>query len=158
MHHNVWAWRREVEEFFPTPTTEDSMAFALTELAEAFEANLRQVPDYRRNNEKEHTEWRELTQCAMMLLTALGERWKLLHALPELETDISLWKIAMSIGAGGHLYIQHDNEKSMDLWAVQALRVIDRRMRGRWGMDLVETLDQEMKRLAEKHGQSVAIV
>lgn len=75
LHAEVWAFRREMAAYFPTPNQADSLAFAFTEIAEAVDATLRQNPVYKRNNTKEHSVERELAQCAMMLLTAVPEGW-----------------------------------------------------------------------------------
>lgn len=72
----VWAFRAEMEDDFPTPGRDDALAFAFTEAAEAVDAQLRQNPRYKRNNDKEHSIERELTQCAMMLLTAVPRTWR----------------------------------------------------------------------------------
>jgi len=97
LHAEVWAFRREMEHYFPTPSPEDSLAFAFTEAGEAVKASknypeeldaavifaslavdatLRQNPLYKRNNNKDHTVERELAQCAMMLLTAVPQDWE----------------------------------------------------------------------------------
>lgn len=151
LHGVVWAWRAEVEGYFPTPNRDDSLAFALTEVAEAFEAQLRSNEDYKRRDQKEHTEWRELTQCAMMLLTALGPTWRQLHTFADGGVDMSLWRIAQSVATAGAVLVDRDNERSMDLWVVQALNTIDRRLDRSHGMDLRRTLVDETARLGRKH-------
>lgn len=76
LHKMVWEFRDEIEPYFPTPDQHDSLAFAVTEAAEALDAQLRCNPRYKRNNSKDHTVERELAQCAMMLLTAVPYTWR----------------------------------------------------------------------------------
>ena len=72
-HEMVWQFRDAVEHNFPTPNRSDSLAFAFTEVAEAIDAQLRQNSSYQRRSEKSHSVEQELTQCAMMLLTAVSQ-------------------------------------------------------------------------------------
>lgn len=71
-HEIVWTYRRELEHVWPTPSTEDALLFAFTELGEAIDAHLRSKPEYARNRDKDMDVLDELADCAMMLLTALG--------------------------------------------------------------------------------------
>ncbi len=71
-HEIVWTYRRELEDVWPTPSTEDALLFAVTELGEAIDAHLRSKPQYARNRAKDLDVLDELADCAMMLLTALG--------------------------------------------------------------------------------------
>jgi hypothetical protein len=111
----VWAFRAEMEDSFPTPGRDDSLAFAYTEgvgeslkalhgwpekeldaavvwASGAVDAELRQNSVYKRNNEKAHTIDRELTQCAMMLLTAVPSTFRAWGDL-ELFTPIAVWSV-----------------------------------------------------------------
>jgi hypothetical protein len=72
-HSIVWRYRTELEPYWPTPTVEDALLFALTELGEAVDAHLRTKPEYARNNTKELSELDELADFALMLLTAMGK-------------------------------------------------------------------------------------
>lgn len=74
-HAMVWALRRELGNRWPTPSTQDSLRFAVTEAAEALDALLRRNPIYARNSDREMSVNAELADCAMMLLTAMGETW-----------------------------------------------------------------------------------
>jgi len=74
-HRIVWQYRAELESAWPTPTTEDALLFAFTELGEAVDAHLRSKPEYARNRDKDLDVLDELADCAMMLLTAMGPTW-----------------------------------------------------------------------------------
>lgn len=71
-HRIVWQYRAELEAYWPTPTTEDALLFAFTELGEAIDAHLRSKAEYARNRDKDLSVLDELADCALMLLTALG--------------------------------------------------------------------------------------
>lgn len=75
-HAIVWRYRAELEPYWPTPTTEDALLFAFTELGEAIDAALRTKGKYARNRDKDLSVLDELADCAMMLLTALGPNFK----------------------------------------------------------------------------------
>jgi hypothetical protein len=67
----VWEFRAEQKKF-PTPDSKDSILFALTEAAEAIDAELRNNPRYLRSHTKNLNKIQELLQCLIMILTALG--------------------------------------------------------------------------------------
>lgn len=76
MHAMVWQVRDELGDKWPTPNTEDSLAYAVTEVAEAIDADLRLTrPGDKRNNVRHMDVFDELGQAAMMLFTALGRDW-----------------------------------------------------------------------------------
>lgn len=120
----VWAFRAEMEDYFPTPPRDDALAFAYTEgVGEALaaqhgwhdddldaaaifasrlvDAQLIQNPRYKRNNpDKSHSLERELTQCAMMLLTAVPRTWNGWN-WADVPVYVSTWtvrNIAISVG------------------------------------------------------------
>lgn len=69
----VWATRKKVEQFWPTPDTESNVLYAITEISEAIDAYLRNTrTEDVRNNHKDHSVEYELAQALMMLLTAGG--------------------------------------------------------------------------------------
>lgn len=106
----VWAFRAEMEEHFPTPGQDDSLAFAFTEIAEAIDAELRKNPLYKRNNDKAHTVERELTQCAMMLLTAVPRTWNGWDGLQIYQTGL-VWTVRnIAIRVAGCLSVPSDTE------------------------------------------------
>lgn len=78
-HRIVWQYRAELESVWPTPTTEDALLFAFTELGEAVDAHLRSKPEYARNRDKDLDVLDELADCAMMLLTAMTDRAKFVY-------------------------------------------------------------------------------
>ena len=74
MHRMVWTFREDTQAVFPVPNKQDSLRFAVTEAGEALDAHLRNNGTYKRNQDKDHSEARELAQCLMMLYTAYGNR------------------------------------------------------------------------------------
>lgn len=76
MHGKVWALRDVLGDKWPTPDTADSLAYAVTEVGEAIDADLRnRRPNDARNNHRNVSVPHELAQAVMMLLTALGREW-----------------------------------------------------------------------------------
>lgn len=135
LHREVWAFRREMAAYFPTPNQADSLAFAFTEIAEAVDATLRQNPVYKRNNTKEHTVERELAQSAMMLLTAAPE----LPECPEVKAYYNLAEIAYAVSVA---YIC-PNEPKLAIHAVGTIAS---------HIDLPTHLRAELARMRAKHG------
>lgn len=77
LHAQLWAFRREVEECWPTPNTKDALRFAYCEAAESLDQYLRQNASYKRNRTigvSNEELLNELADCAMMLLTAIGPK------------------------------------------------------------------------------------
>lgn len=142
LHKLVWDFRREMENYFPTPNREDSLAFAFTEIGEAVDAQLRQNPIYKRNNTKEHSVERELAQCAMMLLTAAGEE----GLRPDFEgyrQDVH-WTLRQIAWEVGDLYGDPDCDQRTDcFWAVSAITTL---------IDLPLHLAAELERMRLRHG------
>ena len=141
LHKLVWEFRREMQDYFPTPNQADSIKFAFTEVGEALDAELRQNPLYKRNNEKAHSVERELTQCAMMLLTAVlptdMDGVEIMYRQPALNWDVD--DIAFRVGAilGGDRTIYYI------LHTVHAIDVM---------IDLSTNLPAELDRMRAKHG------
>lgn len=75
-HALVWQHRAELGDRWPTPEPDDALAFAVTEVGEAVDAQLRLNPLYKRNSDREMDMYDELADVAMMLLTALGREWE----------------------------------------------------------------------------------
>ncbi len=75
-HAIVWQWRAKLADVWPTPNRLDALRFAVTEAAEAMDAWLRLNGGYARNHDKNLSVEDELADCAMMLLTAAGEKWQ----------------------------------------------------------------------------------
>lgn len=72
----IWSYRQRLADRWPTPPPVDALRFAFTEAAEAMDAWLRLQPAYNRNNAKELSVEDELSDCLMMLVTALGPEWQ----------------------------------------------------------------------------------
>ncbi len=82
-HRLVWAFRKEIEPYWATPDPLNSLRYAFCECAEAMDAWLRaERPSDSRNNERENNVLDELADCAIMLLTAMGQ-----DLLPNREFD-----------------------------------------------------------------------
>lgn len=72
-HRAVWATRARIVDRWPTPDYVDSLRFAVSEVGEALDAQLRTDATYRRNHERASSVQEELADVAIMLATALGE-------------------------------------------------------------------------------------
>lgn len=99
LHRMVWDVRKKLGDKWPTPNAEDSLAYAVTEVGEAIDTDLRlRRPLDARNNRRNGSVYHELAQAAMMLLTALGpeldDTWSFTpvggHDLPDIAADVSL--------------------------------------------------------------------
>lgn len=68
----VWKWRKE-NDWFPTPEPMDSISYAVTEIAEAIDADLRsRRTEDKRNRDIEAEDPRdELADAAIMIITAM---------------------------------------------------------------------------------------
>ena len=73
LHNLIWTYRHELEAYWCTPDKIDAHRFAACESAKIIDALLRQNPKYRRNHAKKVSLGQEVSQCAIMLMTALGE-------------------------------------------------------------------------------------
>lgn len=84
----VEQYRAELDPIWPRPDIQDSLLFAYTELGEAVDADLRNNETYQRNREKNNDVLDELADCAIMLLTALGDSFDIAK-LPEEATRVA---------------------------------------------------------------------
>jgi len=81
----VEQYRDELEDQWKTPNVRDSMRFAITEMGEYIDADLRRNPDYNRNHKKKLKDPRdELGDAAIMLATAISQ-------LPQSGADY-IWR------------------------------------------------------------------
>jgi hypothetical protein len=74
LHGELWALRDELEPHWSTPSMLDSLRFAFTEAGEAMDAYLRTKGGYKRNHAKGPDVYGELADCALMLMTAMGNK------------------------------------------------------------------------------------
>lgn len=140
LHTAVWQFRNEMADDFPTPGRNDSLAFALTEAAEAVDAELRLNPLYKRNALKEHSIEQELTQCVIMLLTAISSSFRAWADLDLYET-ITVWN-PRTIG----IRVAHCLETPGDTsYILQTVAIIGATV------DLTTTLPAELERWKAKH-------
>ena len=65
----VLAFREESKDVYPWPDDDHCILFAITELGEAIDALLREEDGWLRNNEKEHSFYKELGDAAYMILS-----------------------------------------------------------------------------------------
>lgn len=91
----VWTYRGVLEKVWRTPTVGDALGFAITEIGEAKDAELR-LKDYARNNDKSLSVEDELADCLLMLITALGKDHQfgdlplpLLVTLEDIAVDVA---------------------------------------------------------------------
>ena len=147
-HGLVWQARAELEPYWPTPNTQDALLFALTELGEAVDADLRTNGDYARNRDKDLDVLDELADCAMMLLTAMGPKVK----LPELWTgDIAY------IASMNHAWINYAIEFAgvmqvypAGAWADYNMTLLLARIATHPGMQLPQRLTARLERIKAK--------
>ena len=102
MHRLVWTFREDTGDVFPVPSQHDSLRFAVTEAGEALDAHLRNNGTYKRNRDKDHSEYRELAQALMMLYTAYGHRPFYGEWWPDDNTGIDdvVFDVAMALKFG----------------------------------------------------------
>jgi hypothetical protein len=148
LHANVWAFRHEMTDVWPTPPPIDALAFAVTEAGETIDAELRTRGGYARNNVKDPDFYGEMADWALMLLTALGPDCDIDHwsvqvpsVLPDMnyETAFVYWYLA----SNGLLDV------SRVVGIVHAVAAYP-------GMDLPAELDRRMARIRAKHGRTEA--
>lgn len=139
LHEEVQAWRASVQHCFPTPTDGDALSFAVTEAAEALDAELRQNTAYKRNQDKAHSVERELTQCALMLLTPKNKHWML--NLPRLCT---LHDFVVKVA---NISLNYRKGDPYALWEIDGTINMIRYL----VPDLPAALLEEMARLEAKH-------
>ena len=66
---DVIVWRNLVRDIYPWPSDIDCLKFALTELSEALDAELRMNRTFKRNNVKDHSVKSELGDALFMILS-----------------------------------------------------------------------------------------
>lgn len=141
-HGLVWTARAELEPYWPTPNTQDALLFALTELGEAVDADLRTNGDYARNRDKSLSVLDELADCAMMLLTAMG---------PEARLS------EVNIGEMTHAWTMYASELAgvMQMypgggWADYNMTLLLARIATHPGMQLTQRLTARLERIKAK--------
>lgn len=145
----VWSLRRSAATWWPTPPTGDALRFAFCEAGEALDALLRENPAYARNHARERLVEEELVQCAIMLMTALGEDWRYGHidcAFP----DGRAWtdEVARCVGLALAEFVAAPQAPTWRVWAEVALIAIARQV----GMEEVpELVDRELARVEARH-------
>lgn len=150
LHAELWAFRDEMHDVWPTPGTIDSLRFAATEAAEALDAWLRIKGGYARNNDKALSVEAELADCAMMLMTALG------RGIQDWGNDRSDWEgecpidnIVVSVSDALSAALDWQGLGPLcRLLTVDALHLITMYP----GMNLAAELRQRMARIRAKHG------
>lgn len=152
-HAWTWRFRAEMQDVFPTPSREDSLSFAFTEVAEALDAQLRENTLYKRNrNDDTHSVERELTQCAMMLLTAVPETWRGWQSL-DTHPGLMQWTVR-NIAVRVARCLEVPSDYAYILQTVAAIST---------AVDLSETLPEEFDKIRAKyksigHGGAIANV
>lgn len=149
-HGLVWAYRRELEAVWPTPGRGDALRFAVTEAAEALDAELRANPLYARNRAREMDELDELADCALMLLTALGPEPELMR---HKQRKHWLGLERMVFGCADAL-LDHTGNGVADKWLWDLVAMIEDRQ----GMDLPARLRGRLERIkAKRLGNAAAV-
>ncbi len=158
-HAELWAFRDEMGEAWPTPDTLDALRFAVTEAGEALDAWMRaNRPQYARNRERldyDEAVLDELVDCAMMLLTAIPpfvavdpKKWPAEAAkrLDEIVYDVSemLW---LFVAYGSKPYARNWDAFSL----VRAIATYP-------GMDLLPRLQSRYARIRAKQRPRVRLM
>jgi hypothetical protein len=150
-HEIVWSYRKQLEEYWPTPCQEHALLFAHTELSESIDAFLRGKPEYARNNDKDLDVLEELADCALMVLTAVG---------PDFEDAHSAWGImdwhdkwygrhewsVYAVDMAELLYWQHHGDLIEEGYPLRLVQ----RIATHPGMDLPQRLKQRLERIKAK--------
>ncbi len=164
LHQAVWATRRKIEDQWPSPPPDDALRFSITEVAEMVDAVLRQNPSYKRNHRKQVNLDQEVAHCAIMLLTALGEKFD--WEQDRIVTSWGYWQTGYQVavrngyqGSGVDWVVNLCADALTEmLWPVtegwegdfciiQALVALDDT-----GVDVVAAVERELKRMEVKHG------
>jgi len=144
LHQLVWDLRRDISSTWPTPITQDCLRYSFCEAAEAMDNWLRlQRPNDARNHARVVIEgdiYIELADCAMMLLSALGEVWNDSWDKWEYKRAGTLDDICR--GVGWLLAMSHP---STVLWVLDLIINYD-------GMDLEFELVRRLDMIRRKHG------
>lgn len=143
----VWSFCHR-GDCWPTPGEFDALCFAFTEAAEAIDAQLRQNGDFVRNHDKTVDVRRELTQCAMMLITALGEKHR--YGQTEACADWNaptVHECARRVAHAYCSYVEAPQATMWRLWAEAALLQISAYP----GLDLGTAIDHELALIEVKH-------
>lgn len=148
-HRIVWQYRAELESVWPTPSTEDALLFAFTELGEAVDAYLRSKSEYARNRDKDLSVLDELADCAMMLLTALGSGWEFkkpqrrrAYIMSDTMWGDMMWSLASMIDCS-------DEYRESVAWRYDADRILCK-VATVPGMDLPARLTARLERIKAK--------
>ncbi len=152
-HRIVWDARKELEPYWPTPTTEDALLFAFTELGEAVDAHLRSKPEYARNRDKDLSVLDELADVALMTLTAYGNEWV---DSDERDGGWDEWQYAWRFYISDmakildiHEQYGDDADSFLFDWRWYAITVVEK-IATHPGMDLPTRLTQRLERIKAK--------
>ena len=141
----VWDFRREMGEAWPTPHQGDALRFAFTEAGEVLDAWLRWKGGYARNNNgKSMDVLDELSDVAMMLITALGPQYAYLAGPGN---DIR--NLDAICGEVGELFYLWCHGKAWRIRAEHALTYIANYFERRNG-SLVAHLQKRLERIYNK--------
>lgn len=148
-HAIVWRYRAELEPYWPTPTTEDALLFAFTELGEAVDAHLRSKPEYARNRDKDLSVLDELADCALMVLTALGREWEFKKPLRRKAYPLSDSMWGDLVWSLSNMVDSSDEYQASMGWRLDADRVLGK-IATIPGMDLPARLVARLERIKAK--------
>jgi len=150
LRDQVWSFRRQAADYWLTPDEFDSLCFAFTEAAEAIDTQLRQNGDFVRNHDKHIDSARELTQCAVMLVTALGpgHRYGQTEAWVD-HRELNVYECARRVA---HAYISYIDAPKATMWRVWAEAAL-LQIAGLLGDEFPQMVDQELARVEAMHGK-----
>lgn len=153
LHNELWAFREEMRDVWPTPGQLDSLRFAACEACESLDAWLRLKGGYARNNDKTLSVEAELADCAMMLMTALGREYVYRELrYVSLENVGSLEHIAWLVGTALWYHARTTDVMDHRDDAMRLAFVALHNIAAYPGMDMPTELRKRMERIRAKHG------
>ena len=131
-HKMVWDFREKWKQEWPTPSRTDSALFAITELAEAIDAQLRLEKKYNRNSAKIIGVDEELADLALMLCTVIGPQWPSHLGESLIPNAYALDELILSVSRIYHECVRYEQDRagnflwfSMDAMAMIASKIPD---------------------------------
>jgi len=140
----VIKWRKQTKHAYPWPNDYDCIRFALTELGEALDAEMRENKGYKRNNVKNHGVNDELGDALFMLFSIDGYTP---GNIPVIKTNknVVMAMMYLSIIAGSWESV----EATQDEWD-SAMDVVVAYILGNKGFSF-DNLKNTIKKLEGKH-------
>lgn len=121
----VWEFRTRYEKHWPTPNIAQSLHFALQEIGEADDAWMRSTTDhFARNSEKSPDLRKELSQTAIMLLTAINGDLSVFEIDRDMDASIEGVIIDAAVWIADSLSEYSDAEEDWQFSLYRALSIL----------------------------------